>query len=85
MTSPNIVWISTHDINPHLGAYSDVWPDAAHARTPRLDAFAAEGLRFDATFAAAQVCAPSRSAIMTGFHPIAIGTMHMRTKAVPPP
>lgn len=85
MTSPNIVWISTHDINPHIGAYVDVWPDADQPSTPRLDALAREGVRFDAAFAAAPVCAPSRSAIMTGCYPTAIGTMHMRTKAVPPP
>lgn len=82
---PNILWISTHDINPHLGACSDAYPGAADARTPHLDRLAAEGMRFDRAFAAAPICAPSRSAIMTGCYPTAIGTMHMRTKAVPPP
>jgi arylsulfatase A-like enzyme len=84
VTATNIVWISTHDINPHLGAYADVWPDAGQSRTPRLDALAAEGIRFDQAFAAAPVCAPSRAAIMTGCYPVSTGTMHMRTKAVPP-
>jgi arylsulfatase A-like enzyme len=82
---PNILWISTHDINPHLGAYAGVYPGAECARTPNLDRLAAEGMRFDKAFAAAPICAPSRSAIMTGCFPTAIGTMHMRTKAVPPP
>ncbi|HIY67276.1 MAG TPA: sulfatase-like hydrolase/transferase, partial [Candidatus Agrococcus pullicola] len=82
--APNIVWISTHDINPHLGAYDSVWPDADQVSTPRIDEFAAQGVRFDQAFAAAPVCAPARSAIMTGCHPISIGTMHMRTKATPP-
>jgi arylsulfatase A-like enzyme len=82
---PNILWISTHDINPHLGAYAGVYPGAEYARTPSLDRLAAEGMRFDKAFAAAPICAPSRSAIMTGCYPTAIGTMHMRTKAVPPP
>jgi uncharacterized sulfatase len=82
---PNILWISTHDINPHLGAYAGVYPGAECARTPNLDRLAAEGMRFDNAFAAAPICAPSRSAIMTGCYPTAIGTMHMRTKAVPPP
>lgn len=85
MTSPNIVWISTHDINPHIGPYIGSWPDAEVPATPRLDALAREGVVFEQAFAAAPVCAPSRSAIMTGCHPTAIGTMHMRTKAVPPP
>ena len=82
---PNILWISTHDINPHLGCYAGVWPEAEHAVTPHLDALAADGVRFDNAFATSPVCAPSRSAIMTGCFPTAIGTMHMRTKAVPPP
>jgi len=81
---PNILWITTHDINPHLGAYAGVYPGAEYAVTPNLDRLAAEGVRFDKAFAAAPICAPSRSAIITGCHPTAIGTMHMRTKAVPP-
>ncbi len=84
MNQPNILWISTHDINPHIGPYTGLWPDADQTPTPNLDALAAAGVRFDQAFAAAPVCAPSRSAIMTGCYPTAIGTMHMRTKAVPP-
>jgi uncharacterized sulfatase len=82
---PNIVWISTHDINPDLGCYDGVWPGAEYAHTPNLDALAARGVRFDNAFAAAPICAPARSAIITGCFPTAIGTMHMRSKAVPPP
>ena len=82
---PNVLWISAHDINPHLGCYTDVWPGAEQACTPRLDALAADGLRFDRAFSAAPVCGPSRSAIFTGCFPPAIGTMHMRTRATPPP
>ncbi|GAA2823382.1 sulfatase family protein [Kribbella solani] len=82
---PNVLWISTHDINPHLGCYAGSWPGAEQARTPRLDALAADGLRFDRAFSAAPVCGPSRSAIITGCFPPAIGTMHMRTRATPPP
>ena len=84
MNRPNILWISTHDINPHIGPYAGLWPDADQSPTPNLDALARSGVRFDQAFAAAPVCAPSRSAIMTGCYPTAIGTMHMRTKAVPP-
>ena len=82
---PNILWISTHDINPHLGAYAGVYPGAEAAVTPNLDRLAAEGARFDRAFATAPVCAPARSSIVTGMFPTAIGTMHMRTRAVPPP
>lgn len=82
---PNIVWISTHDINPHLGCYAGVYPGAEYADTPNLDRLASQGARFDHAFSTSPVCAPSRAAIYTGCFPTAIGTMHMRTKAVPPP
>ncbi|MGP4049777.1 sulfatase-like hydrolase/transferase [Streptomyces sp. 2A115] len=36
--------------------------------TPRLDAMAAEGLRFTDAYAAAPVCAPSRCSLLTGLH-----------------
>jgi N-sulfoglucosamine sulfohydrolase len=82
---PNILWISTHDINPHLGCYAGVYPHAEYAHTPNLDRLAAEGVRYDNAVATTPVCGPSRSAIITGMYPTAIGTMHMRTKAVLPP
>src|SRR5262245_30878849 len=81
---PNVLWITCHDVSPDLGCYADVWPGAGYASTPNLDRLAAEGVRFDHAFAAAPVCAPSRSAIITGMFPTAIGTMHMRSHAVPP-
>ena len=82
---PNILWITTHDINPHLGCYSGVWPGAEYAHTPNLDRLAAEGARYDNALATTPVCAPSRSAIITGMFPTTVGTMHMRSRAVPPP
>jgi N-sulfoglucosamine sulfohydrolase len=81
---PNILWITTHDINPDLGCYAGVWPGAEYAHTPNLDRLAAEGARYDNAFVTTPVCAPSRSAIITGMFPTTVGTMHMRTKAVPP-
>lgn len=84
---PNIVWISVEDMSPHLGVYGD-----PVAQTPNLDRLAAEGVRFTRAFAVAAVCAPSRSAIITGMYPTSIGTHHHRTStppnsysAVPPP
>lgn len=76
---PNILWISTEDISPDLGCYGD-----AYAVTPNLDRLAAQGVRYTNAFATAPVCAPSRSAIITGMYPTTIGSMHMRSKAVPP-
>lgn len=85
MPRPNVVSISTHDISPHLGCYQRYWPGAEQARTPVLDRLAEEGALFTHAFATAPVCAPSRSSVMTGCFPTTIGTMHHRTKAVPPP
>jgi len=76
----NILWISTEDISPDLACYGD-----SYAITPNLDKFAREGVRYTNAFATAPVCAPSRSAIITGMYPTTIGSMHMRSKAVPPP
>jgi N-sulfoglucosamine sulfohydrolase len=82
---PNIVWISAEDLSPDLGCYRGVFPGAEYAITPNLDKFAAEGARYDLAFSVTPVCAPSRSSIITAQYPTAIGTMHMRSRAIPPP
>ena len=71
---PNIVWISTEDMSPRLGAYGD-----ALARTPTLDRLAKQAVRYTNAFTTAPVCAPSRAAIITGMYQTAIGAQHMRT------
>lgn len=71
---PNILWISFEDTNPFYGCYGDPL-----ARTPNLDRLAAEGCRWTNCFSTAGVCAPARSAVITGMYPISIGTHHMRT------
>ncbi len=88
---PNILWISVEDLSPHLGCYGD-----SLARTPNIDQLAREGMRFTQAYTPAGVCAPCRSAIITGMYQNSIGTHHMRTThtapglptpylAVPPP
>ena len=74
MDRPNILWISFEDTNPLYGCYGD-----PVARTPNLDRLAAEGCRWTNCFSTAGVCAPARSAVITGMYPISIGTHHMRT------
>ncbi len=71
---PNILWLSSEDNGPQLGAYGDTY-----ATTPALDALAARGVRFTRAWAAAPVCAPSRTAIITGLLPQTTGGMHMRS------
>lgn len=71
---PNILWLTTEDHGPHLGAYGD-----AYAHTPAMDAFAARSLRYDAAWSNAPVCAPARTAIITGVYPTSTGGQHMRS------
>jgi uncharacterized sulfatase len=78
-TRPNILWLSTEDISPDLGCYGD-----GYAITPNLDRLASQGARYTNAYSNAPVCAPSRSAIITGMYTTTIGSMHMRSKAVPP-
>jgi arylsulfatase A-like enzyme len=73
-TRPNILWISFEDTNPFYGCYGD--PTGV---TPNLDRLAAEGCIFTNCYSTAGVCAPARSAVITGMYPISIGTQHMRT------
>ena len=71
---PNILWITCEDMSPHLGSYGE-----RVAQTPHLDRLAAEGIRYTNVYSVAGVCAPSRSALITGMYPTSIGTQHMRT------
>lgn len=75
-TQPNILWITCEDMSFHLGAYG-----SKVVKTPNLDRLAAEGVRYTNAFTTAGVCAPSRSAIITGMYQQSIGTQNMRTLA----
>jgi N-sulfoglucosamine sulfohydrolase len=71
---PNILWISTEDLSPHIGCYGDVV-----AKTPNIDRLASQGARFTNVFTTAAISAPVRSGIITGMYQTSIGCMHMRT------
>jgi arylsulfatase A-like enzyme len=61
---PNIVLIQADDLGyGDLSAYGQ-----AQFKTPSLDALAAGGIRFTQYYAGSTVCAPSRTALMTGLH-----------------
>lgn len=77
---PNVLWITAEDLSPALGCYGD--PDA---KTPNLDAFAKESVRYTRAFAAAPVCSPSRSTLITGMWAPSLGTSQMRSTFPLPP
>ena len=70
---PNILWITTEDISPHLGCYGD-----DYAYTPTLDKMAKEGVLYTNAYATASVCTPARSSIITGMYASSLGTQHLR-------
>lgn len=68
---PNIIFILADDLG-----YGDTSVYGQKKfRTPNIDRLAAEGLRFTQAYAGAPVCAPSRSALMTG-----LNTGHTRVR-----
>ncbi len=71
---PNILWISTEDMSPHLGCYGD-----KVAKTPNIDRLASQGVRYTNVFTTAAISAPVRAGIITGMYQTSIGCMHMRT------
>ena len=71
---PNILWLTTEDMGPQLGCYGDRYAD-----TPNLDRFAAGSLRYLTCWSNAPVCAPARTALISGVYPTATGSEHMRS------
>jgi len=70
--APNIVIILADDLGyGDLGCYGH-----PTIRTPNLDRMAAEGMRFTEFYSAAEVCTPSRAALLTGRYPIRSGMCH---------
>ncbi|MDE2730231.1 MAG: sulfatase [Bacteroidota bacterium] len=71
---PNILWIVGENFKLDLGIYG-----ADHVHTPHLDSLARHGLRYTHVFATSPVCAPSRSAFMTGMYQTSTDTHNMRS------
>lgn len=75
--APNILYFFTDNLGyGELGCYGG--GILRGAETPRLDAFAAEGIKL-LNFAPEARCTPSRSALMTGRHAIRSGTHSVGT------
>ncbi|HMJ90964.1 MAG TPA: arylsulfatase [Candidatus Acidoferrum sp.] len=61
---PNVIFILADDLGyGDLGCFGQ-----QKIKTPNIDRLAAEGMRFTQAYAGTTVCAPSRSALMTGLH-----------------
>ena len=71
---PNILWLTSEDNGPHLGAYGDAFAD-----TPNLDALARSGMLYRHVWSTFPVCAPARTAIIAGMYPTSLGAQHMRS------
>lgn len=76
---PNFIVIFADDLGyGDLGCYGH-----PTMNTPNLDRLAAEGLRFTDFYSAAEVCTPSRAALLTGRYPIRNGMCGARRVLFP--
>ena len=80
---PNILFILSDD-QDWTGLSVRMHPDLPNSasdfyRTPNLERFAAQGMRFSAAYAPAPVCSPTRISLQTGMSPAKLGW----TKAAP--
>ncbi|QDT12043.1 sulfatase-like hydrolase/transferase [Planctomycetes bacterium K23_9] len=79
---PNVVWIVSEDNSVH---YLDHFFDGG-AKTPYIEAMAAQGLTFDHAFSNAPVCSVARSTLATACYGPRIGTQfHRRYQLAPMP
>jgi arylsulfatase A-like enzyme len=75
---PNIIVILADDLGyGDLACYGH-----PTIRTPHLDRMAREGMRFTDFYSAAEVCTPSRTALLTGRYPIRSGMCHDRFRVL---
>jgi len=70
----NIIWIVGENLNLDLGVYGENL-----VYTPNLDSIGKNGMVYTHVFSTSPVCAPSRSAFMTGMYQTSTGTHNMRS------
>ena len=71
---PNILWIVGENFDLDFGCYG-----AQHVKTPNIDGLAQNGMRFTNVYSTSPVCAPSRSAFMTGMYQTTTDMHNMRS------
>lgn len=71
---PNILWIVGENFALDFGCYG-----ADNVRTPNVDGLARDGVCYTRVFSTSPVCAPSRSAFMTGMYQTSTDTHNMRS------
>lgn len=74
---PNILWLTYEDTSPQ---FVSCYGQTPVVTTPRIDALARDGVRFDHVYASAPVCSASRTALITGVCNEATGLGHHRSK-----
>ncbi len=72
---PNIIWLVAEDQSPEF------FPMYGNTTLPlpNLEKLANKGVVFTNAFSPVPVCAPARSALITGMYPTTLGTHNMRT------
>ena len=72
---PNIVWLVAEDESPEFfPMYGNMTVDL-----PYLSSLSNDGVVYTNAYSPVPVCAPSRSALITGLYPSTLGTHNMRT------
>jgi arylsulfatase A-like enzyme len=72
---PNIIWLVAEDQSPD---FFPMYGDST-VSLPNLEALANDGIIYTNAYAPVPVCAPARSALITGMYPTTLGTHNMRT------